>query len=320
LDSDQFRVVEWEKDREIAHLAGQFSLIPAKFVPGTSKVFYSQAAQRDGYKTSYKIWDFESGRIRPCLDSPEGGFEKMVFLDEGHALGSVMRKDRSGSYSGASLAMLFLEECRSITLAHVDASNSKGKIWSQESVSLSPDRRSLAYIVYPGYKAVIWDVTLKRVGKELYPAPLVFQSTLTHTPDGKLIIFTGATHSFGGDKDYKGYLLFYDASSYQLIRRQEHPLPFLDAHSLAVSPDGSILAVGYKTQRRELLSDYDEAHIILFDLVSGQELGRAVHCQVKARRTNPFAAIIRRLTFTPDGKYLISSTDDTRVWQINDSG
>jgi hypothetical protein len=39
---------------------------------------------------------------------------------------------------------------------------------------------------------------------------------------------------------------------------------------------------------------------------------------VKQQRNDPFAAKVTQLAFTPDGKYLLSSTYDTLMWQLVD--
>ena len=59
-----------------------------------------------------------------------------------------------------------------------------------------------------------------------------------------------------------------------------------------------------------------QPQVVLYDLETGNEIARAAHPAVKKNRDDPFATRISRLAFTPDGKYLLSSTHDTFVWEV----
>src|SRR5207253_2638642 len=71
------------------------------------------------------------------------------------------------------------------------------------------------------------------------------------------------------------------------------------AHSVALSPDGKLLAVGG-----------NGAELKLFDVVTGKTLAT-----LEGHR-----ASFTQVGFTPDGKYLVTSADDNmlRVWKVAD--
>jgi WD40 repeat protein len=149
---------------------------------------------------------------------------------------------------------------------------------------------------------------------------------VAYTPDGKSLVIP-ASDVLSDKPQGKQVLLFYHAVSYELSReldlRNTNTLANTDAltakhpevgpriYGIALSPDGRILAIGRRSK------DGTRAIIILFDIATGRQLTTASHPSIKPERNDPWRADINALVFTPDGKYLLSSTYDTRIWEID---
>ena len=312
---DLLRVIELENGRELGHLGTEAFPGVEGFIPNTQEVFYSerkQYAQKMGQ--AYKIWNPASGQLHVCLDNPAGGFSWPVFLDQQQAIGIVSQKG-----SSEILAKLSLPECVLTNLGSVEPENSKNGAW--QKLTLSPDKRFLAYTIYPGGKLIIWDIANKKVAKQLTPSPLLFDSNLDYrafgnnidySTDGKLLI-VNANIVNGNAHIRKEYLLSFETETYQLKKRIEVQAL---ATAMAISPDGRMVAIGYTKEMQKTFTTNEQGIIALYDLTTGQEITTAAHSEVKQRRSDPFIARVRRLAFTPDGMYLLSSTYDTRLWQI----
>lgn len=315
---DLLRVIELKNGRELGHLGTEAFPGVEGFIPNTQEVFYSerkQYAQKMGQ--AYKIWNPASGQLHVCLDNPAGGFSWPVFLDQQQAIGIVSQKG-----SSEILAKLTLPECTLTNLGPVAPERSKNGAW--QKLALSPDKRFLAYTIYPGGELIIWDIANKKVTERITPSSLLFDSTLDYrafgsnidySADGKLLI-VNANIVNGNANVRKEYLLTFDTSTYQLKKRIEVPAL---ATAMAISPDGRMAAIGYTEEMQKFFSTNEQGVIALYDLTTGQEIATAAHSEVKQRRSDPFIARVRRLAFTPDGEYLLSSTYDTRVWQITSS-
>jgi WD40 repeat protein len=301
---DLLRVVNRESEREVARTRVRFFPLEQQFVPDTRQVFYSEPKSSAQSGRLYKLWDITSGQTRVCLDAPEGGFFSVTFPDQQHALGTVSHKE-----GGESLGSVTLADCKRAIVGSVDPEYIRGKTWGQ--LALSPNRDLVAYTIYAGSEVIIRKISTRQVAKKLDPAPLSFGDKLSYTPDGKLLIVAATTSALGGENT-KNYLLFYDTKDYQRVRRLEVP----GATAMAISPDSRLLAVGYTEEWKKALGITEQAVVVLYDLATGQEVARASHLPVNQQRSDPFIARIGKLAFTPDGKYLLSSTYDTRIWQV----
>jgi len=310
VTGQSLQVVEMSTGKEAARIEERLSFFPARFLPGTHQVLYAVVEKG---MSQHQLWDFTSGQVRPC---PAPHFDTPLVVDAETVYGTV--RQISGDVAGDLLMSLSVKDCRLETISLVDPENARNKLYPN-SFTASPDRRFLAYTAYK--KAVVWDIGPKKIAAEISPPDaLDFADDAAYTPDGKLLIVAARSEK-GEDRPndesyYKQYLLVYETNGYKLVRRIESPSEFWTRYRLAVSPDSRLLAVGYWTEENKFLQSYQQAHIVLYDITTGREVGRALHSRVKAKRTNPFAAMLSRLVFTPDGKYLLSSTADTRIWKI----
>ena len=78
----------------------------------------------------------------------------------------------------------------------------------------------------------------------------------------------------------------------------------------AVSPNGNLLA----TSEIKWISSKGKAQCIvhLYDVQSGRELASVLHDEFKAVDNAEFT-----IDFTPDGRYLITSGINTKIWKLS---
>ena len=312
-NTDVLRVVERGSGRELGRLGVGFFPEDIQFMPGTQRVFYKEPEQVDGkLEWRIKIWDLANGEAREC-SSANAMSQSFSLIDAQHVL-NIMRQ----AGKGERLAILALPECSQTKLsASVHSEPMAGSIW------FSPSRKEMAYV--SGQKVVVRNTATLDVTKEINPpSGMNFGENAIYTPDGKFLLVVAANTIF--DKpDTKRFLYFYDTTNYQLARQLDvtawSPPVVNDEVALkssvigtamAVAPDSRTIAVGYTKDQ----SGTQQAHVVLYDLETGKELGRAVHPAIKENRDDPFAAQIGKLVFTPDGKHLLSSTNDTLVWEV----
>src|SRR5439155_24813737 len=94
--------------------------------------------------------------------------------------------------------------------------------------------------------------------------------------------------------------------------------PIRQVEGLALSPDRRLLAVG---QRIEVSAKKPETQptVLVVDVASGKMLATLVHDTLRLGSSKNFLYGAVRVQFTADGKYLISSGLNTKVWQLTPS-
>ncbi|HEV2863859.1 MAG TPA: hypothetical protein VGX48_22885 [Pyrinomonadaceae bacterium] len=302
---DVLRVVERETGREVGRTGVRFFPLGAQFIPGTREVFYGEPAPPPAVAWQYKIWDPPSGRTRLCFDAPEGNLASLAFLDSRRAVGVVSKKD-----GGELLASVNLADCTRAVLGPADPEYPQGRTWS--GLQLSPGGGFLAYTTYAGSELFIWDLAAGRVARKLTAEPLAFGDKLAYSPDGKLLIVAASANPLAAGA--KNYLLFYDTQDFRRVRTLEVP----ELSAIAVSPDNSLLAVGLLNRRPGAPpADSGTPGIVLYDLADGRAVARVSPPAGGEPRTDPLAAKINRLAFTPDARGLLSVAGHTHMWRID---
>jgi hypothetical protein len=328
---DVLRVVERASGRELKRITVEFFPEDVQFIPGTQQVFFKEP-KKSGSKLEWrlKIWN-SMGKANTCSDDDAVHSGYITFLNDQHALYADWQETSREHLLGT----LTLPDCKRTIIGPVNPSQTKvisGRLLGSEGFSLSPGRDQVAYETREEVVFVRDTATLKTV-KEIHPSSgLIFGRNPLYTPDGKFLLVVASNTIF--DKpETRRYLLFYDTKNYEIARQLDitswSPPVLRDdvavnsnalGTAMAVSPDSRLLAVGYTKEERKGFSTTEQAQIALYDLTTGEEVARASHPPVKQQRDDPFIAKVGKLGFTPDGKYLLSSTYDTLVWQIENRG
>lgn len=314
---DLLRVLELQSGREVARMRAEFFPSVVQFVPGTQEVFYKEPSREPNKPLPFKLWNYSTGKVEVCGGFDAGGFGYATFIDEHQVLAT--------SYS---LVKLKLPDCSKLLTAQADPSSPK--YFPHSRPILLPGGSHLAYALGPK-DVVIRDKNTLEVIKLVTPPQGLFfyDDVIIYTPDGKVLLIAAST-MLGDTTNSKQYLLFYNTKTYELARqldispnkptgansgRANESIVFSNAiHKMAVSTDSRILAIGRRSR------DERQAFVLLFELETGKELAITSHAPVKPQRSDPFSARINHLAFTSDGKYLLSSTHETRVWRIERAG
>lgn len=302
---DRLRVLERESGREIGSVPVDFFTYNRLFIPGTKEILYTERQSKDGARSwQYKLWLPNSGQNLTCLETSDGP-DNIVFLDRQRAIGSIWMEG-----SGDVLVNLSFPGCVVKKMGPIDPANPQRRIRANGKIALSPDKKTLAY---DSRQVIIRDIASNEVINRLDPGSLFFTGKLAYTPDGKsLIVLACASKCLSSGEEGTFYLWFYDTANYKVTRQLE--VPRLNA--FVISPDGQLLAVSYKRETRSFSKMVEQGNIEIYELATGRKIAAASHPPVERRRDNLWAADIGYLSFTPDGQYLLSSANDTRIWEI----
>lgn len=312
-NSDVLRVVERNSGRELGRISVGFYPSEVQFISGSRRVFYKEPKVVDGnLEWRIKIWDLTNSEARECSGA---NVEAQSFLvsDEQHVL-KIMRFAGEGEH----LSNLVVPAC-----TQTEDGPTKLSQRIQGSISFSPARKELAYV--SGKQIVVRNTETLNVTKEIGPGTDVYLGPdAIYTPDGKFLVVL-VTNTIFDKPETKRILYFYETTNYQLVRqldvtRWRPPVPNDEVSNqsnvlgtaVAFSPDSRTIAIASTNDQ----SRTQQAQIALYDLETGNEISRAYHPAVKENRRDPFVSRIGRLAFTPDGKYLFSSTHDTLVWEV----
>ena len=153
-------------------------------------------------------------------------------------------------------------------------------------VAISPDGRYALTAGASDGTARLWDLSTRQAAQVFSPEAGIILDT-AFSPDGRYALAAGMDSR----------VLMWAVEAGRLVRTFELAGP-VGAPSLAVSPDGQLVAAGTRV-----------GEIALFDLDSGQA----------QRVIIGHAAGVRDLAFSPDGKLLLSGSVDgtARLWEIS---
>ena len=317
-NDDLLRVVNVQTGQEVAHIETKFFPSSIRFIPNSQNVFYTEPENPSRYVL--KIWNYKTGKSERCSNANAFGLSNVTFLNENTAVAALL----DDANHRAVLAEIGLPDCDPKVIGLADPSDPK-RYQVFGPLSVSPDGKHIVYKV-PGVnleRIIVREAATGSVITNIEPRGFYLSPKVLYTNDGRFLIAVVATTAVPTAQT-KRYLLFYDAKTYELKRQLEvtswdNPdAPKAVAADVvvslgtawAVSPDSHLIAVGYRA------ADGRQPFIVLYDLATGKELCRALYPPVRPRRDDPFLGIISSLAFTPDGKTLVSSTSDTRIWRL----
>lgn len=330
---DFLRVVDRVSGREIARIETNNFPFAAEFIRGTDKVMYAEG-QTDSTKPGVKeiLWDPANGTKTVCLNSPdlslapgEAGFDFNGSINATQGVGSFWRRG-----GGDTLVSVTIPGCGLKRIGPVNPSDPDDRIsGGTPDISVTPNGEHLAYRTRSGAMIIRHSVSLQLVASISPPSGLMLGDRFGFSPNGTYFVAL-ASNTLSDGPNTRRYLVFYSATDFKVLRKLDitHWKPpdirpdmtvFSDhlGTAMAISPDGSVVALSFTKKIKTGFVTYELPEIVLYDLVSGKELARVSHPLLKENRKDPFASQIGRLVFTPAGDYLISTTHDTLVWQVS---
>jgi WD40 repeat protein len=280
-------------------------------------VFYIEP--ENPFRYVLKIWNYSAGKSARCSDENAFGLSHVTFLNDTTAVAGMFDETNQRSL----LAEIALPDCVLKLIGPADPSDSTYRVFGP--LGVSPDGKHVAYKA-PGAnleRIIVRAAGTGNVITNIEPRGLYLSPKVLYTNDRRFLIAVAATTGVITAQTRR-YLLFYDAETYELKRQLEvtswdvpdNPktvgadVVVSLGTAWAVSPDARLIAVGYRT------ADGRQPFIVLYDLATAKERCRASYPPVRPRRDDPFLGMITSLAFTPDGKTLVSSTYDTRIWRL----
>jgi hypothetical protein len=199
------------------------------------------------------------------------------------------------------------KEIRRAPFAENRPAGSKG----ETRIATSLDRRTFAYgvddrVIYRNTSdlSVIWN-------QPMVPSLKMWHATIS--PRGGLVAASSNDGYLDGPqmrRVQEGYVGVFDASTGRAITRI-----YADAtEGIAISPDEKLLAIGQRVFMPGKTSG-TQPTVLLFDIASGKRVATMVHDQFREGGGEFLRAGVS-VRFTPDGKYLISSGLNTKIWEI----
>lgn len=311
------RVVENESGREIAKkILGEFhDVVVTQFIPSTNKVFY-----RNDKQDNFQLWDFKSDVTRVCLK--EAALRYISFLNEREAFG-IVDYEKNGILSQL-LVKLELPRCELREIGGIYEPNLGGESFLQQidsaGITFTTDKKRLFYVV--NGKLIIRNTSTFKIERVVKVAPrkLSFFNKPVFTPDGKYLLLQAEGGYEAPDRQVWGteprpyLLLIYDAKT---LRKLDQVKVF-DGQNLAVSPDSRFLAIAYRSVGQDIFKINEQAHINLFELSTGRKLTTISHKSLATEKTDgAWRSKVKKMLFTSDGRYLLTSTLDTYVWDVS---
>jgi hypothetical protein len=296
---------------------GSWKLMYATKLPATphrasffsdSKALCTVVPGAGGGRRLHRIIDFESGKEQDWLDQfdPKGpSFSYWALYDR------LLLGDGRGQHNETEV-LVKLEAGSRQEIARVPfAENRRRGGMSQTPIAVSSDRRTFAYafnnkLVFRSSDdlRVLWirEIEIDEKSQLLWRVGV--------SADGGLVaVAVAETNSSPNDR-----VIVYEGKTGEQVAR----LAASGGEGVAISPDRKLLAAG---QRMRLEGDPWglQSTVFLFDIAAGKKVATLVQGQFwDGDRGFPLNSRFETygIQFTPDGKYLITSGLDTKIWEI----
>ena len=179
--------------------------------------------------------------------------------------------------------------------------NSKQQAWF-DTIQFSPDRQYSVMVLNmnPRMELIIFDLT-NGVAKKSIQYPWGYNENISFSPDGQEFCFLMHSEADNLAQDYYGIGHLTCMNVKPPFKSQQYSLGFpkrTQAITSAFSPDGSLIAVGTQQGNIAIIQTSDSTVIHTFDVGDERIYG---------------------LTFSPDGRYLVTGSDNfsIRFWGVS---
>jgi WD40 repeat protein len=276
-----------------------------------SRALYVFVVGIGGGRSLHRIVDLASGKEQDWIDpfDPKSlSFSYWALKDR------LLLGDGRGPHNTSELLVKLESGSRQeIARAAFGESRRRGGM-SETWIAVSADRKAFAY----GYNnklvfrrsddlEVLW---IREIALEA--SQLLWRVGLP--ADRRLVAVSVAAAAANSPSRKNDHVIVYEGKTGKEVAR----LAASGEEGVAISPDGKLLAAG---QRIPLEGDPKglQATVLLFDIASGNKVATLVHGQFwDVNREFPLNSGFEPygIQFTPDGKYLVTSGLDTKIWEI----
>ena len=330
------KIIEAESGREVARKNEKAILM--QFIPNTNSIFYVEIDP-----DTYKVWDFRTGVTKGvCIKEIWEAEIKVIkgfgpvlsagfaaFLSEKESIGLISYfYNKEKKKKSELLVKLELSGCNLLkVLGDIYEPGleklKEGEHQQAEGITFVADEKQMSYMV--GNKIIVRNTSTFEIEKIFTvetPLKLFHLRLTTFTANGRRLILQAENFTDYNPHKRRYLLLTYDAKTFKKLRQFEVISKGID--NLAVSPNGRFAAVAYKTVEEGFLYLFshfnqivEQAHIDLFDMETGKKVATMSHKKMGERPNAPWIWEIYKMKFTPDGKYLLTSSHrDTYVWDV----
>ncbi|HEX4808651.1 MAG TPA: hypothetical protein VH325_06970 [Bryobacteraceae bacterium] len=307
-DTDEvLRVLEIGTWKAIDSVRLRYQTVNTSFF-ADGKALYAETAAipDDRYHTSQRV----------IINLQDGGREEVIQPEPSAHCSALRERTLLGVVGNAvitdALILTTFPAFKEISRAPFAVTGDRAAFPSSSNLSFSADRKMIAYGVdlsivcrrsqdlslvwtspiEPVYALGAWRISMSADGNRIAAA----------------ILDTGYV-----ENQRKYYVGVYDGRDGSLVAK----LPINGYAGLAISPNGKFLAVGERIEAKADPQDVQLA-VSIVDIMSGEQVARFVHDHFHIGRgewVNSYFGI-NGIQFTADGKYLITSSIHTKVWEL----
>lgn len=256
------------------------------------------------------IWNVETGQVTRVIDKEAGGVGALAYSLDGKYL--AVGRIATRHISDHAHVHLYNTNIGELVYKFVPPAATKGDANDVNALIFSPDNR---YLVTHGYGGgavgVVYDLSGGAVVIKLDPSTSKFDAvrSLAWSPGGQWVAVGRVS----------GRLELWNATSWKLEKQSDISRQGIGA--LAFSPDNQHLALGsFKRSVEQANADAKEFSNLPENFRRGREAPRSIPYDFSLLDTASLAvssafasshsgSAIRELTFTPDGKFLVSGAN-----------